>query len=628
MGENYLSKSYAPMWEGPLNYRFFTVKEIFGGPGLNNNKDKKRKKSIENGVEGVKVKYQNSFNDLLKQKKENENKKIFEIYMGKSSRQWEKEKDLYKKITGKDLDIVYPNNKDDWRKVIKFWTNLFFYILPKNKEENKNKENFNEEQMLLLIMSSKEFAEILTSSDNQYSSFYRSVFLQNDKKLSETVLVEKLNNNERLVGKIQTDFIRALEQVFTNQSEVIIETLGEHGIIKKGVGYSHNQIKKLLEDKNDINFKRELKKLFENITREIMKKTQNNISELRISKEGEENKPYLILNLSDENFLNKGTYQKLLEKNKIFYNKDGSINYNVIFLNASINAIKKMNRLEQINLGFMEQEITGEAWKNFLKKNKWRKILSEKVKKLNIGKVNLNSGLRGILGEFLRVNFKPDFVIESQQTGKVYDRVKIDGEDISLGESFSDTFYKIGEENNLQKIGLNIKHYVSKMGNDTITIYNKQKGITFMHSYIYRYFDKDIVSLLRFVDVNYKLIGKLLLNISEKELNDQYKNLAQINLTNFVRATTAADVDYSNYFFVINNQYIPTSYIYYLISQKLNDSSTQFFNIELNSSFRNYSENEANNNVKNIIKQSLITSQNIKSSTKIIFNGLDINMLY
>lgn len=624
MGENFLNKNYAPMWKDPLNYRFFTVNGIFGGPELNRSQNEKRRKSIENAIDSVKSKYENSFNDLLKQRnnqKKIENSKFYKI---KSLDQWKNEKDFYKKTFGKDLDIVYPNDKmDNWKKIIKFWTNLFLNILSESKE--KDKETSKEEQTLLLIMSSKEFAEILTSSNNKYSIFSRSVFLNNQKKLSETSLVEKLNNNEKLIGQIQTDFIAALENVFKNSSELINNILKSNGINKIGKGYSHDQIKRILKDKDDISFKRELKKFFETISKEIIQKTGINITELKISKKGEENTPYLILNLSDENFLNQGTYQKLLEGNKNFQNKNGNIDYREIFYQASVDAIKRMDGLKEIDLGFIKQQI---HWKKFFSEtNNWKEILLKKIEKINLGKVNLNSGLKGLLGEFLRVSFKPFFITEAKQTGNVNDRIKIGENNISLGESFSDAYYKVEEKDNLQKIGLNIKHYVSRMGKSTITIYNEQKGITFMNNYIYKYFDKDIVSLLRFIDVNYALIGKLL-NIKENALKNQYDNLAQINLTKFIRATTTADVNYFNYFFVINNQYIPTSYIYYLISQRLNNPDTDFFNIEIKSKVKNYDENESKNNRQNIIEQSLILSRNIKASTKITFNGLKIDMLY
>jgi TPP-dependent trihydroxycyclohexane-1,2-dione (THcHDO) dehydratase len=106
--------------------------------------------------------------------------------------------------------------------------------------------------------------------------------------------------------------------------------------------------------------------------------------------------------------------------------------------------------------------------------------------------------MTGMLGELSAYLTHGDSIGNMSLTGTTADTmIQENGEVIGLGESFKDLTFLF----NGKAYGINVKRYTSSE-QDKFNLYRDDKGVGINSQYMYRYFNKDEVNLMRFIALN------------------------------------------------------------------------------------------------------------------------------
>lgn len=501
-------------------------------------------------------------------------KDLIEIFKTKRNIQIKKEKFLGRHLKLKFNDEYEKLNEEE---KVKLWTDYFEPQLSKS-ESKEGIKNF--EDWLTIVMRSSEFAKEMENK-SCYSIFSSSLLYDNKTRVEARKAIE-------------TALEKAEKQDIVNQIiSAINSELGSDRIHRE----SFSEIR-TFDD-----FKMEIKKITKEQMNELGKKN------LEVTINGQP--AFLKINLAYEpgmlgkvkinNFLYKLSEASYLAINNLFNNES-----NEIILHIGSGEIIKIKKIKTFNL------------KNIFKVLKKHEEQINKIVIKNYGA----SSVRGFLGEFTRLFNKQKINL----TGTTYDYIKRNNKKISLGESFSDANFEINNSktNKNLKIGFNIKHYVSSFNQDSITLYspkNQQEAVSIYQPYIRRYFPEKIVRQLQFIDMNIKLFRK---NIKDTNYKKRISILSYKYLDTFTRiASEANNVNFTNYFFIINNRYIPTSYIYLKIIERLE----QIKNKEKTSLFSIFGLPQPVREGDFPIKNMVIKDIKKKDPTSIKFSGITINGL-
>lgn len=582
---------FQEMYDNPINYRFFKGKPFIS-------KEETKNSLIKN--------YIGCINKLQVSDEKNFFDKILDYFNGKQSDSLKEEKALAKKLIKKG---DYPADQKDQ---IKFWTTYFSGI-----DSNKfSSEQIADDLWLKIIFSSSEFASNLATR-KEYSTFYRSGLL---KKEDEG---DKGKVEQRLLDAFEESFEKGLEE--SGIENDLYESIDKI-ISNTGLRIQAKNTKILIDDINIKDFdslKTAIKKWGELVVEDVLrrlKRSENarkNVSKINykyirqqlqhIKLKSSSNEVYLAINIGEE----KGVYGKAKANNAsvatAFYDAALNIIENKIFPNKQF-SILHIGGGRVVKLPYKEKSF------NILSEDK--KIRGSVVEK-NL-KGEYQSNIYGFLGEYLRL-----YEIKNiNLTGIVQDTYTDDsGKEVTLGESFSDANFTLENNENSKKYGLNIKHYVSKFESNSITIYDAEEGLSFFSKFMRRYFSDDECKILRFLDVNYNFFKQILkAEISENEVLQAYTQIAYKNLSRFVRIDSAV-TDFSNFFYVINNIYIPTSYIYFIICEILKKEQNTFFSFVFSpAKTPSGNQKEESSLISNFVSTSI-------NATKIFFKGLKIDGL-
>lgn len=598
---------YQNMYNNPKNYRFFK-----GTPFISK---KETKNKLINDYQKI----------LSKDTISNEDdffKEILDFFEEKRKTSLEKEKDLARKIKIKG----YPENENDEKGRVKFWTKYFSGI---DTNESFDKD-ISDDLWLKIIFSSSEFAKFL-ATHKTHSAFYRRGLLKEDETKEE--VEKKLLEGFQGINSFDA-FNKKLEEYDFKEDlfDAINKIMQEANL---GIDIARNNIK--MENINITNFdslKTAIKDWGELITKEALKrverseKKQKNGSKIDY-KNIRQKLQYLQISRSDKVYLTisleeiKGEYSKQYNKKysvaQAFYGAAINIVHNKIFPKGTSSCVLHIGGGRKIELP--------------RKENMTQILINDQL--IRGSKVNIKSeqeaNIYGFLGEYLRL-----YEIKNiKLTGDIQDFYEDENSNkkVTLGESFSDAYFTVENDKDSKKYGLNIKHYVSKFESNSITVYNTEEGFSFFSKFMRRYFSEEECKVLRFLDVNYNFFRNSLnmQGLEEKKMLEKYTQMAYKNLSRFARIDSAAVEDFSNLFYVINNVYIPTSYIYTIIYKVLEEEQKKkkldsFFSLEFNPA----TTKSINTTAEPLKEEAFLISNFVSTSinaTRISFKGLKINGL-
>ena len=515
--------SYNNAYNTPLNYGFFKCDNF---------------ESWINGTHGKNVLeiFNNTYENLFSHKPSQKVESLIAAFKRKRTDQLNVEANLMKTITDGTITTDKYINMTIEEQVTK-WTEIFEPHISKDFTSSSSKEQgIDLKDWFKIIFCSAEFAQAM---ENKYTtSFMFGEYIDIDKRrLKNKDVVE-----DALEKRIKDDIIdRIIESINNKLSK-----------------YSTNA---KIERENFKNIK-----TYEGFKNKIKELTKNELKNLGIN--------------SLEVSMREGEIPNFLEMNiKYTLGALGKVNHKKFLYRLSlasknaINAIFKGEEEVELHIGSGKvKKIKKQAFE-LRDIFKFLHTYQNDIEKIAI-KSYEDSSVRGFLGELSRL-LSNKYLIKL--TGTEYDYIEENREKKNLGESFSDATVSI----NGTKMGLNIKHYISKFNEDSIVLYEpkKESGISIYNSFIERYFPTEIIQQLRFIDMNYKLFR-------ENGQNKAYKNRVSIlsyeYLDFFVRISSEAKENFINYFFVINNRYIPTSYIYTEIINTLENiekNGRELFNI-------------------------------------------------
>ena len=502
---------------------------------------------------------------------------------------------------------------------VAYWTDLYHNNIL-NKTKNNN--DLDNKMLIYSVLLSKEFAEEVTDKYN-YSTLSRRALYGQGKFSDQT--------EQQIVDKMRIAFTG---KKANGIADSIIEKIWT-GLSNDNEKNKKNEI--MSNIKNDIRsykgnnsqtFKKIIKEAIDNeVIRQIEKSGNYLIEEFSFTFEYN-NKTVLTYNY------NKNNMSPLRDKNFGSNLKERLIKYLRVFCR------EYSGKLSLGSYGTIDIE-------NFSNR---KDIKEDEIKKIiNINKIdvsNYGNELQGYLAELVNT-----LKMNTEMTGKIKDKIKLNnGKELSLGQSFRDT--KQTTEEGIT-YGYNIKHYI-KTGEQTFSLYKdkKDESIGLFSPYLYRYFDKKTVLILRYIEANYNFFQQMGLNtynLNENNFSEGLRDIAIYNSSYFLRAESPILIDNNqdvgNAFYIINNIVIPTSVIYTLLQEQIYKSfskkNKQEPLIQINGSFfkdnTNYnlkkiqSQKEGNkeydiyrkryleNPTANILKKK-------NNSHRIKFNGLTISL--
>ena len=502
---------------------------------------------------------------------------------------------------------------------VAYWTDLYHNNIL-NKTKNNN--DLDNKMLIYSVLLSKEFAEEVTDKYN-YSTLSRRALYGQGKFSDQT--------EQQIVDKMRIAFTG---KKANDIADSIIEKIWA-GLSNDDEKNKKNEI--MFNIKNDIRsykgnnsqtFKKIIKEAIDNeVIRQIEKSGNYLIEEFSFTFEYN-NKTVLTYNY------NKNSMSPLRDKNLGSNLKERLIKYLRVFCR------EYSGKLSLGSYGTIDIE-------NFSNR---KDIKEDEIKKIiNINKIdvsNYGNELQGYLAELVNT-----LKMNTEMTGKIKDKIKLNnGKELSLGQSFRDT-KQTTEEGITYRY--NIKHYI-KTGEQTFSLYKdkKDESIGLFSPYLYRYFDKKTVLILRYIEANYNFFQQMGLNtynLNENNFSEELRDIAIYNSSYFLRAESPILIDNNqdvgNAFYIINNIVIPTSVIYTLLQEQIYKSfskkNKQEPLIQINGSFfkdnTNYnlkkiqSQKEGNkeydiyrkryleNPTANILKKK-------NNSHRIKFNGLTISL--
>lgn len=502
---------------------------------------------------------------------------------------------------------------------VAYWTDLYHNNIL-NKTKNNN--DLDNKMLIYSVLLSKEFAEKVTDKYNYSTLSRRALYGQgNFSDQTEQQIVDKMRI--AFTGKKANGIADSIiEKIWTGLSN-------DNEKNKKNEIMSNikNDIRSY-KGNNSQTFKKIIKEAIDNeVIRQIEKSGNYLIEEFSFTFEYN-NKTVLTYNY------NKNNMSPLRDKNFGSNLKERLIKYLRVFCR------EYSGKLSLGSYGTIDIE-------NFSNR---KDIKEDEIKKIiNINKIdvsNYGNELQGYLAELVNT-----LKMNTEMTGKIKDKIKLNnGKELSLGQSFRDT--KQTTEEGIT-YGYNIKHYI-KTGGQTFSLYKdkKDESIGLFSPYLYRYFDKKTVLILRYIEANYNFFQQMGLNtynLNENNFSEGLRDIAIYNSSYFLRAESPILIDNNqdvgNAFYIINNIVIPTSVIYTLLQEQIYKSfskkNKQESLIQINGSFfkdnTNYnlkkiqSQKEGNkeydiyrkryleNPTANILKKK-------NNSHRIKFNGLTISL--
>lgn len=464
---------------------------------------------------------------------------------------------------------------------VAYWTDLYHNNIL-NKTKNNN--DLDNKMLIYSVLLSKEFAEEVTDKYN-YSILSRHALYGQGKFSNQT----------------EQQIVSDLKKVFTGKkvndiADSIINGIWT-GLNDDNKRNKRNEI--ISNIKNDISnykgndsqsFKKIIKKAVDNeVIRQIEqfeKNSNSSITNFRFIFQYR-NKDLLVYNYDKNNM------SPLRDKQLGSNLKERLIKYLRVFCR------EHSGKLSLGSYGTIDIE-------NFSNR---KNIKEDEIKKIiNINKIdvsNYGNELQGYLAELVNT-----LKMNTEMTGKIKDKIKLNnGKELSLGQSFRDT--KQTTEEGIT-YGYNIKHYI-KTGEQTFSLYKdkKDESIGLFSPYLYRYFDKKTVLILRYIEANYNFFQQMGLNtydLNENNFSEGLRDIAIYNSSYFLRAESPILIDNNqdvgNAFYIINNIVIPTSVIYTLLQEQIYKSfskkNKQESLIQINGSF--FKDN-TNYNLKNIQSQ-------------------------
>lgn len=505
---------------------------------------------------------------------------------------------------------------------VAYWTDLYHNNIL-NKTKNNN--DLDNKMLIYSVLLSKEFAEEVTDKYN-YSILSRHALYGQGKFSNQT----------------EQQIVSDLKKVFTGKkvndiADSIINGIWT-GLNDDNKRNKRNEI--ISNIKNDIsNYKGNDSQSFKKI---IKKAVDNEV--IRQIEQFEKNSNSSITNFSFIfQYRNKDLLVYNYDKNNMSPLRDKQLGSNLkerLIKYLRVFCREYSGKLSLGSYGTIDIE-------NFSNR---KNIKEDEIKKIiNINKIdvsNYGNELQGYLAELVNT-----LKMNTEMTGKIKDKIKLNnGKELSLGQSFRDT--KQTTEEGIT-YGYNIKHYI-KTGEQTFSLYKdkKDESIGLFSPYLYRYFDKKTVLILRYIEANYNFFQQMGLNtynLNENNFSEGLRDIAIYNSSYFLRAESPILIDNNqdvgNAFYIINNIVIPTSVIYTLLQEQIYKSfskkNKQEPLIQINGSFfkdnTNYnlkkiqSQKEGNkeydiyrkryleNPTANILKKK-------NNSHRIKFNGLTISL--
>lgn len=487
--------------------------------------------------------------------------------------------DFLKKIFGNE-SYELTSGKED----IEIWTKIFNPLARKIAPEREKREELSEQEWLQVIISSKEFAMAARSKH----TLKKNLTFNNTPQLGAKDGNNNINNEEdRLKKTIENEW----NFYFPDSQDFKGKDNGEKTLSQQRIAYNTEVINEIIKQainglmgKEDYYKDKPIKKIknfrkpeqlidYVNTTiYEIIKSEGNEELAKKLSKNNGEftswNGSFKITlrgEFEEGLFLQQ---RKTLKKNNEDYDSV-RVFYESLWSFIKTNGLYKDDTNVQLNLGWLNTaySLQGSSSAYDILEDDCKKkedTLREKFSKLPVSEANVY----GFLGEYLRVYESSKKVT---LTGTSSDELNFDGKNYSLGQSFSDAYLGGETGKALRKIGLNIKHYVSSFSEDSVNLYDT-KPISFGSSYMLRYIEGELWKKLRYFDYNYSFVEKKVQGkkgaFSNFELPDQkeklqiYGNIMFSHISNFMRVSSAAEKGFKNNFFVINNVYIPVSYIW------------------------------------------------------------------
>lgn len=467
--------------------------------------------------------------------------------------------DFEKKLYGGQDNYEQLSNEEK----VRYWTDSYHNdILNKTKKDGEILDN---KILIYSILLSKEFAEEVTDKYN-YSTLSRRALYGQGKFSDQT--------EQQIVDKMRIAFTG---KKANDIADSIIEKIWT-GLSNDNEKNKKNEI--MFNIKNDIRsykgnnsqtFKKIIKEAIDNeVIRQIKKSGNYSIEEFSFT--FEYNKKIVLT----YNY-NKNNMSPLRDKNFGFNLKERLIKYLVVFCK------KHSGKLSLGSYGTID--IENFSNRNNIKENEIKEIIN--INKIDVS--NYGNKLQGYLAELVNA-----LKMNTEMTGKIKDKIKLNnGKELSLGQSFRDT-KQITEG---ITYGYNIKHYI-KTGGQTFSLYKdiNDESIGLFSSYLYRYFDKKTVLILRYIEANYNFFNQMNLdtcNLDENNFSEGLKNISIYNSSYFLRAESPMlindDQDVGNAFYIINNIVIPTSVIYTLlraeIYERFNNEGKQKSLFQINGTF-------------------------------------------
>lgn len=505
---------------------------------------------------------------------------------------------------------------------VAYWTDLYHNNIL-NKTKNNN--DLDNKMLIYSVLLSKEFAEEVTDKYN-YSILSRHALYGQGKFSNQT----------------EQQIVSDLKKVFTGKKVNDIADSIINGIwTRLNDDNKRNKRNEIISNiKNDIsNYKGNDSQSFKKI---IKKAVDNEV--IRQIEQFEKNSNSSITNFSFIfQYRNKDLLVYNYDKNNMSPLRDKQLGSNLkerLIKYLRVFCREYSGKLSLGSYGTIDIE-------NFSNR---KNIKEDEIKKIiNINKIdvsNYGNELQGYLAELVNT-----LKMNTEMTGKIKDKIKLNnGKELSLGQSFRDT--KQTTEEGIT-YGYNIKHYI-KTGEQTFSLYKdkKDESIGLFSPYLYRYFDKKTVLILRYIEANYNFFQQMGLNtynLNENNFSEGLRDIAIYNSSYFLRAESPILIDNNqdvgNAFYIINNIVIPTSVIYTLLQEQIYKSfskkNKQEPLIQINGSFfkdnTNYnlkkiqSQKEGNkeydiyrkryleNPTANILKKK-------NNSHRIKFNGLTISL--
>ncbi len=461
----------------------------------------------------------------------------------------EKIKEMKKRSYNLERQLYEKNNSSgnyDSINKVSYWTSI--YGLNSQKIEDKNVE-IDDKTCFQLIVGEKTF-----------SSFLDKYLAGNRISLSTLYGENKVPKKE---GTKQTD-IKKVKNKIENTPFSFKAAIENNNNLKNGTEEELiSDFKKRvggIKTESDKTGRKMMKQSF----KEALKKQgmRNGVYYLMIGESGSE-KPFITVTLEENQNSEEGQQGEELR-------------------NAFLSAIELFNINKNGDNSYDFNEL-GLGTITITDKNDGKDILSEYKKKAKkyVGQIHFDkitfskgseSGTIGLVGEVLRYEGFSSFK-NIEHLGPVQEvYTNSTGAKTNVGESISDIGFSFEE----QKLGVNIKHYVSQ--DTSVEIYKGNEGVSLFERNIVRYLSSNEIEVFRFIFSNKNILKE---SMTFDNFSNSLKEKASIHFDGFIREYSILS-GRENIFYLINNLVIPSSMIFekvYNFFSEDNNEISKYFQI-------------------------------------------------